>query len=253
MGWLLSRAECPPMQRCVGKSRRLMTLAVACVFFGAGHSQAQLYKWVDENGKIQYGDSIPPASTDRARQELRSDGTVKSATERAATIEEKRVAAGKAVELAKLSLAQHERDRKDKALLMTYTSLVDFDRVRDRALASLNTDITRLAAREILLGKTIAANGLLPVEPGIPAANTPPLKSANVVLLEAKSELPRLSDSLLRKRRDLDALAASYAADRVRLSELMSAEKAKLSANPASVSVAVPAANPAAQAPAKRQ
>ena len=240
MGWLLSRAECPPVQRCVDKSRRLMSLAVACFFFAAGHSQAQLYKWVDENGKTQYGDTIPPASTDRARQELRSDGTVKSATERAASIEEKRVAAGKAVEAAKLSLAQHEQDRKDKALLMTYTNLADFDRVRDRALATLKTDIATLASREVLLTKTVAANGVLPVEPGTPAGKTGQFQSANVALLEAKSELPRVSDSLLRKRRDLDALMASYAVDRVRLSTLIDAEKAKLSASPG------------AQAPAKR-
>lgn len=240
MGWLSSRAAWPPVQRHIVKSRRLMSLAVACVLLGAGHSQAQLYKWIDENGKTQYGDRIPPASTDRARQELRSDGTVKSATERAASIEEKRVAAGKAVEAAKLKVVQEERDRRDKALLMTYTSLADFDRVRDRAVGVVAGHVAGLSERELLLTQIIAAKGVLPADPRVAAAKGAPAKPANVVLLEAKSELPRVSDALLQKKRDLDAMNASYLESRVRLATLFDVEKAKASANPVPVAVPVP-------------
>ena len=226
-------------------------LVVTCALFGAWGvtaSHAQLYKWVDEHGKTQYTDTIPPASTDRARKELRSDGTVKTSTERALTAEEKRLAVLKAAEDAKLKIAQDERNRKDKALLMTYSSLADFDRVRDRALGTLAADIHALAEREILLGKIIASDGRLvppppPASPSpAPAAATPgkppaagaaptkppPVKSANIVLLEAKSELPRAKETLARKRSDLDGLTLLYAADRGRLSGLIDAENAKL-------------------------
>lgn len=229
-------------------------LVVACALIGAlggttGH--AQLYKWVDENGKTQYTDTIPPGSTDRARKELRSDGTVKNSTERAATTEEKRLAALKAVEDAKLKAIQDEHERMDKALLSTYTSLADFDRVRDRALGTLAADIRALQEREIVLTKIIASDGkysppavapiptpapTMPVAPpvaGKPA--TPPkppvVKTVGMLLLEAKSDLPRAREAILGKKRELDDLTARYATDRVRLSRLIDAEKAKLNAS----------------------
>ena len=219
-------------------------LVVTCALIGAsgattGH--AQLYKWIDENGKTQYTDTIPPGSTDRARKELRSDGTVKQSTDRAANAEEKRMTAAKAVEDAKLKVVQDERDRKDKALLGTYGSLVDFDRVRDRALNAISADIRALQEREVVLNKVISSEGkiVLPVvvpapapapapEAGKPAVpvKPPAVKSASTMLLEAKSDLPRAKEALLGKRRDLEDLTAHYATDRTRLSRLIDAENA---------------------------
>ena len=246
-----------------------MLVAVACVFLSATYSHAQLYKWVDENGKTQYSDTIPPANTDRARVELRSDGTVKNSTQRAATAEEKRLAAIKAVNDAKLKVQLDERERKDKALLMTYTSLADFDRVRDRALATMEGDLKRLAERETALGKIIAANGVVAatavaVEPAaapgsqaaaagkpVVAAKAPSAKPASVLLLEAKSELPRVSEAIVRKRGEFDGITALYAADRGRLSGLFDAEKAKLNAS-ATPAPASPAAESAPTVKSKK-
>ena len=226
-------------------------LVVACALsggLGATTGHAQLYKWVDENGRVQYSDSIPPGSTDRARKELRSDGTVKQSTERAATAEEKRLAALKATEDAKLKQAQDERERKDKALLMTYPTLLDYDRVRDRALGAIAAEIRVLQEREIVINKTIASNGSY-LPPGVAPAATPasaapvvaakpttpakppPAKPAGMLLLEAKADLPRVKDAILGKRRDLEDLTALYSSDRVRLARLIDAENAKL--NPA--------------------
>jgi Domain of unknown function (DUF4124) len=277
------------MKRLIVNRRRLMSVAVVCAFFGAHHSHAQLYKWVDENGKTQYSDTIPPTSTDRARKELRADGTVKSSTERAATAEEKRLAAIKAVDDAKLKLLHDERDRKDKALLLTYSNLADFDRVRDRALAALTNDIRNLSERESVLQQTINANGVVPpsaliaataaapISTATTAAASPaaagkapntasttasataaasaaslakalPPKPANVVLLEAKAELPRVTEAVQRKRRDLDGLTAVYTADRSRLAVLIEAEKAKLDESLGVTTPGKPAAGKAAAA-----
>ena len=256
----------------------VVTSALYAALAGVTASHAQLYKWVDENGKVQYTDTIPPASTDRARKELRSDGTIKQSTERAATAEEKRLAALKAVEDTKLKLVQDERDRKDKALLNTYSSLADFDRVRDRALGAIATDIRALEAREIVVNKIIASNGsyvapvvapvtpvalVAPVAAPAPAAaaappvagkpavpvKPPAVKTAGTLLLEAKSELPRAKEAILGKRRSLEDLTALYATDRVRLSRLIDAENAKMNADKAPApelkGTSAPAAHPA--------
>ncbi len=230
-----------------------MSLAVACAFLCAGHSHAQLYKWTDENGKVQYSDTVPPAATDRARKELRSDGTVKRETERALTAEEKRLLALKVAEEAKAREVQAERDRKDKALLATYTDLNDFDRVRDRALTNLDNDIRTLTQREAFLVKLLATpeGQPLPVDTtavamtapvpekaapavaGKPASPAAPAKAAapktnSARILEAKAELPRVTDTLTRKRRDRGDLVTAYASERLRLANLMDAERVKL-------------------------
>ena len=261
MGWSSSPPKLQSMQHQQQYAeRRLKWLVVTCALYaalaGVTASHAQLYKWIDESGRVQYSDSIPPASTDRARKELRSDGTVKRETERAATAEEKRLAALKAVEDVKLKAVQEERDRKDKALLNTYTSLVDYDRVRDRALGAVADDIRALEEREIVINKIIASDGkfsppvVAPVAVPAPLASAAPpvagkpaaaltpakppvVKTANMLLLEAKSELPRAKEALLSKRRNLEDLTALYANDRVRLARLIEAENAKLKAGSA--------------------
>jgi hypothetical protein len=205
-------------------------LVLMCALFAASTAHAQLYKWVDENGRTQYGDTIPPTSTDRARKELRADGTVRQSTDRAPTAEEKRAAALKAAEDATRKIEQDERDRKDKALLMTYSSLADFDRVRDRALAVLNADVRALTIRESLLSKTIAANGVAPTTPGAPNPASGAVKAPTIALLEAKSELPRVTDSLARKSKELESATAVYSAERNRLARLIDAENARIQA-----------------------
>ena len=252
MGWSISRLRNMKSM----SERRHKSLAVTCALIVAmgvaGHSQAQLYKWTDENGKVQYTDTMPPSAIDRARKELRSDGTVKQETQRAATAEERRLAALKAVEDAKLKIIQDERDRKDKALLATYSDLADFDRVRGRALALMDTEYNTLVERETLLQRVInAPPGSAPIlapvlarpvappaapvaaptpgKPGAPAAAPPrtaPLKPTVITATEARSELPRLTDAIARKRRDREDITALYAKERVRFASLLAANDA---------------------------
>ncbi|MEO7253081.1 MAG: DUF4124 domain-containing protein [Casimicrobium sp.] len=234
-----------------------MTCALAIAAGISGHSHAQLYKWVDENGKVQYSDTVPPNAVDRARKELRNDGTIKRETQRAASAEERRLAALKAVEDAKLKLVQDERDRKDKALLSTYTDLADFDRVRNRALAIMDAEYQRLIERETLLKKVIALPPGAPpmvvaVQPPAPepapVAGKAPPKSAPpkptvISQIEARSEMPRLLDAMARKKRDREDVTAMYARERVRLANLIAANNAALNARqPKAVAVTPEAA-----------
>ncbi len=244
--------------------RRHKSLAVTCALAIAagiaGHSQAQLYKWVDENGKVQYSDTVPPTAVDRARKELRSDGTIKQETQRAATAEERRLAAMKAVEDAKLKAIQDERDRKDKALLSTYTDIADFDRVRNRALAIMDAEYQSLAEREVLLKKAIAlppgspplavpgppappptpAPAAVPGKPAPP--KTAPPKPTVITQTEARAEMPRLIGAMEQKKRDRQDMTAMYAKERVRLAALIAANDALLHGGQPKAVAATPAA-----------
>ncbi len=248
----------PPRHRPLRPWRPCALLTALTLATTATLAQAQLYKWVDENGRVQYSDSVPPTATDRARKELRTDGTVKGSVERALTPEEKRAAALRAAEEAKAQEAQREQERKDRALMATYPTLLDHDRARGRALATLDTDIAALAEREALLTKatqgvaltapeqarllaTSKAEGDAKAAPGKPAASA---KLGSGQTLDAKAELPRVSELLSRKRRERADLAASNAAERTRLAALLEAEAARLAA-----AKAPPAATPAKPLP----
>ena len=63
---------------------------------------------------MQYSDSVPPSANDRARKELRADGTLKRETERAATAEES--ASRRCARPTRRRRAKPlEQERKDKA------------------------------------------------------------------------------------------------------------------------------------------
>jgi Domain of unknown function (DUF4124) len=184
-------------------------------------AQAQLYRWTDENGKVHYSDTIPPSAVDRARKEIRSDGIVKSQVERALTPEERRAAALKAAEDEKVRIAKEERERRDKALLMTYATLADFDRVRDRALATLDSDLTALTNRLYTLN---AQRTALKKDIGIAGAKTPIKLTRELEELESQIEEGTAFQS--KRIRERVQMVATYAQERVRLADLIAAEAA---------------------------
>ncbi|MCS6995618.1 MAG: DUF4124 domain-containing protein [Casimicrobiaceae bacterium] len=111
-------------------------------------AQAQLYRWVDEQGRVQYSDTLPPQATDRARAKLRPDGIVLEKVERAPTAEEKRAQALREEQLARERAAREARERLDRALLDRYASIAEFDRAAERTLKDLDDILVALASRE---------------------------------------------------------------------------------------------------------
>ena len=215
-------------------------MAAVCAALGAGQTQAQLYKWVDENGKTHYSDSMPPNAVDRARKEMRNDGVVKNSVERAMTPEEKRAAAAKAFEDEKSRIAQGERERKDKALLATYPDLKDFDRVRDRTLAAMDDEIKSLTAAHPATaapvpapppGATGASSGkpASGAGPGAPGGKpTAPATASAAHAAAVAEQQQRMAQAAAKKRRERDEMAASYDAERVRLAALIAGDRSRI-------------------------
>lgn len=107
-------------------------------------AQARLYKWVDENGKVHYTDTLPPASASQGNAELSKGGSVVKKTESAEERQKRLAAEAEAAERRK---AAAEQARKDRALLSTYTSEKEIDLARDRALEHHNLVIKSAQAR----------------------------------------------------------------------------------------------------------
>lgn len=120
---------------------RILLLATV-VLLASGAVAQQLYRWVDENGVVHYGDHVPPEYADRDRTVLNSQG-VAIATEEGALTEEELEALERqrAQEEAALN-AQAEIARRDRMLLETYLSVAEIEHLRDSRLEMLESQVT---------------------------------------------------------------------------------------------------------------
>ncbi|HKT32861.1 MAG TPA: DUF4124 domain-containing protein [Gammaproteobacteria bacterium] len=124
----------------------ILATTLTTVFAGAALAQdksPKLYKWVDKNGIVHYGSSVPPEYANQQLEVLNSEGlTVK--TIQAPKAKEAPQDAAAAAAKAKQEQAQQATDQ---MLLDTYTSVNDIEQDRDTHLKALNAqiDITNAA------------------------------------------------------------------------------------------------------------
>ncbi len=182
---------------------------------------AQLYRWVDQNGKVHYSDTLPPEAVDRPRAKLRQDGIVVERIERGLSPEERRAQAARAEQEAKERAAQEARARLDQALLDRYTSLEEFDRFRERSIQNADDELRALAAREPAL--TAKIRSLLAGQgpkPGSPAMNE---------LRNAQIEAQALAELIGRRLQAREQQVRALQEERERLARLL-AERAQAKA-----------------------
>ncbi len=103
--------------------------------------QAKLYKWVDENGQVHYGDKVPPKYLKTERQELNEQGALVKKYDRAMTAEEK-------AEKRRLEAEQRKRENekraqalRDRVLTDTYTTERDLIAAREARLDAVDSQI----------------------------------------------------------------------------------------------------------------
>lgn len=97
----------------------------------AGMAEAAMYRWVDSNGRVHYGDTLPSTYQKSGAAEMNKQGNVIKRTQSEA--ERK----AEAEHLAEQKLIQEEEQKQaqqDRALTATYTTEAEIDLARDRAL-----------------------------------------------------------------------------------------------------------------------
>lgn len=104
-------------------------------------SSAELFRWVDDNGKVHYGDQVPAKDTEKGREILNEGGRVIDKVDRARTPEEI-VIYEEEQRKEKIKKAHEERQyARDRALLATFTSVTDLENSRDERVALLEQTI----------------------------------------------------------------------------------------------------------------
>ena len=109
-------------------NRRFLTvfaLIFAPLLAGA---QERVFKWVDEDGQVHYGDSIPVEYSELPKEVLNEDGIVVDNLDGKKTEEQKEAERLQSERMAALA----ERRRADEALLATYLTVEEILMHRDR-------------------------------------------------------------------------------------------------------------------------
>jgi len=109
---------------------------------------AGMYKWVDDQGEVHYGDRIPPEYSDMERRKINKQGRTLKVYEAARTPEE--IAEAERLEALRVEQEKQaaEQAKVDHILMSTYSSEDDLLKTRDGKLASLE-GLIQLTSRRI--------------------------------------------------------------------------------------------------------
>ena len=108
----------------------------------------RLFRWVDENGVVHYGDSVPPEYADAEKQVLNNHGVTIAVVRGKKTAEE----IAEENRVAELRRLQKLQRRQDEALLATYLSVDEIIMHRDRRieLFQAQSRVTELYLRNMM-------------------------------------------------------------------------------------------------------
>ncbi len=174
-------------------------------------ANAKLYKWVDEQGNVQYSDKLPPTAVKKSHEKLDRRGLVIDRTGRAKTPEE--IAEEERVKRLREETQRQiaKQQAKDRVLLNSYRSEDDIILARDGKLATIDsqirityTNITRL--KERLSGYKKRAANLERQGKQIPA-------QLQTGIDNTRKEINDSYASILRQEKDKDTIRSKYAQD----------------------------------------
>ncbi len=134
-------------RRTAGAGRATLGALCASLFLLAGAAQSETYKWVDEQGRVQYTDRLPPEAVNRGSVELSKQGMTKKVVDPPMSERQQQ-----AMEAVREKERQAERDvarqrREETALLSSYSSESDIDVAKRRNLALVGAAILGAEAR----------------------------------------------------------------------------------------------------------
>jgi len=209
----------PTLSRLVG----LMALATLMVLM-VPKAHAATYKWVDEKGVVHYTDQIPAEAVNKGNVQLDKQGVAIKRTEPAMSLEQRKAKAEEDERQKQLAKERELVERRDRALLSTYTMESEIDLARKRALSTIDQQVQSSAVYSGQLGKRKteleakkAALGDKPVPPVIERE-----------LSNINSELAKQADLVAARQKDVILVNARYDADAKRWRELRAATEAQM-------------------------
>jgi len=196
---------------------RLLILPLIAMALTA-HAGETLYKWVDENGKVQYSDKPPMQQNKRGMTELNKQGMPIRQTEGILTPEQQ---AARNAELAKLREEERkalEARRRDNALVNSFSKTSEIDAIRDRNLEQLQANIQSDRLR--LEAATKRVNSFQTQIDKLTKAKKKVPNDLMTDLTERQAEVTKINASIAARNLEIEEVKNRAEADKKRLVEL---------------------------------
>ncbi|MBT8130126.1 MAG: DUF4124 domain-containing protein [Gammaproteobacteria bacterium] len=129
---------------------QFMIIVMSVCFTASAHSG--LYRWVDENGTVHYGDKVPARYLKKAHDELNEQGTMIKKHDRAMTAEERAEKKQQEAEQKRLENERRAQALRDRVLTDTYTTERDLIAARDARLDAIDSQLQ--LSRDIIASST---------------------------------------------------------------------------------------------------
>jgi hypothetical protein len=136
------------IEQSISSGQRLLAGLAAHVFvalvaavFAATAAAAGTYKWTDEQGVVHYSDKAPPETPTKGATMLDKQGRQVKKIDPPLTAEQAKTKADDEERQRALAKTKDDQARKDRALMQSYTSESEIDIARNRAIATLESQI----------------------------------------------------------------------------------------------------------------
>lgn len=197
----------------------VLLLALAAGGGDAQTDKTKLYRWVDKNGQVHYGDSVPPEYAEQDRDILNKQGVPVGREEGLITPEE--AAAIAAAEKAERD--EKKRRLRDRVLLQTYQSVRELEVLRDTRLELVDAQLTiqeqslaNLRAQRAQIERLAARYA-----PINSSADALPLPEELALDLErSANDIDTQQANLVKRREDRESMRLNFEADIARYKEL---------------------------------
>jgi len=197
--------------------RRTASSFLTFAVLGAGVAEAQMYRWVDSKGRVQYSDTPPTTYNQSGGVQLNKQGNVVGRTQSEA---ERREAAARQAEQNKIDAERKRQLQLDRALMATYTSEAEIDLARDRALEHHKLAIQSAETRAKAVDGNVAE--LRSRIAALEKRGQKPSPNLQAQLAQAMRESQDLQRTIVGNREAMEKVREKYGADKARFRELSS-------------------------------
>jgi len=206
--------------------RFITVILCALLWLHGGNAQAgKLYKWVDENGRVRYGDSIPPQYAKKSNETLNNQCVVvnhkAAAKTREQRAEEERLKKVKAEE----DRIRREKAYQDRILLDTFTNEDEMIMTRNGKIDAIEAVIRVTNGRTQKLKQRLA--DLKQRAANMERAGKPVPDKLNVEIAEARHQITQNRDYVENRKVEQQKIRAKFETDIKRFRELKTAGAAK--------------------------
>ncbi|MCW8922173.1 MAG: DUF4124 domain-containing protein [Gammaproteobacteria bacterium] len=118
-----------------------LTLLFIFVYTCSLPVHAKMYKWVDDEGVVHFGDTIPAKYLNKERKELNSQGSTVKVFPAAETVEQRKERLKLEQEEKRKKKIIQEQAKQDKVLLDTYTTERDLIAARTARLVAVDSQL----------------------------------------------------------------------------------------------------------------